>query len=346
MAKPKLLVLDDYEGELAQAPAMTELYRLTEPTVLNSPISLSTLDDLKLRDTHIVLALRERTKLNKAFFESFPSLELVLQTGGHAYHIDTAAATEAGVVVALGRNHTTKPPIVMPELFFGLLLGLVRKIYFLNAEMAKGRWPQAVGGSLHGRTLGILGYGRHGKPVARLAVAFGMKVIAWGRDLADGTCGSKPDECGVVRVSLENLLRESDVVSVHLKLSEESRGMLGHEHFQMMKETALLINTSRGAIVKEDELVTALQNGEIGGAGLDVFQVEPLPPESPLRKLPNVLLTPHVGWQVRDVFHEFVSIAAKQLQAWLQDRARGIDLADILNPAALSKFHPEDHVHD
>jgi phosphoglycerate dehydrogenase-like enzyme len=323
MNKPKLLVMDDHEGELALSPAMARLRQLADVTILDHPI-----DDYSiLKDVQVILALRERTKLDGPFFEFCPALELVLQTGGHAYHIDQAAATQRGIVIALGRR-VSKPTVVVPELVLGFMLGLVRQIYPLTTEMSKGEWRGSIGGSLAGRTLGILGYGRHGHPIARLAEAFGMKVIVWDRTgLHPG-----PDEFGVPRLPLDDLLAESDIVTIHLRLSDESRGLIDREKLWKMRPGAILINTSRGAIIDEPALIDALRENRIAGAGLDVFTVEPLPASSPLRTMPNVLLTPHVGWQVRDVFHEFVEIAADQLDAWLKNE---LLKSDVLNPNAM-----------
>ena len=325
MSKLQMIVLDDYEGELAAAPAMARLRQFAEVQVLNRPIEPK--DDPILKDVQVLLALRERTTLDAQFFEACPNLELVLQTGGHAYHIDQAAASQQGIVVALGRR-VTKPTVVIPELVFALLLGLIRQIYPLTKEMQNGGWPERIGGSLSGRTLGILGYGRLGHPVARLAEAFGMRVVAWDRT------GSSPgsDEFGVLRLPLDDLLATSDVVSIHLRLSDESRGLLNRERLGEMKPGAILINTSRGAIIDEPALIEALREKRLAGAGLDVFCTEPLPETSELRTLPNVLLTPHVGWKVRDVLHEFVEIAADQLEAWL---TTGLSRSEVLNPGAM-----------
>jgi phosphoglycerate dehydrogenase-like enzyme len=322
MDKPALLILDDYEGELAKAPATARLRQLATVTILARPLEAT--DSHLLQKTQIILALRERTQMDATFFNCCPNLRLVLQTGGHAYHIDREAATQRGILIMLGRR-VTKPMVVVPELVFALLLGLVKQLYPLTTEMRQGGWPQQIGGSLAGRTMGILGYGRHGQPVARLAEAFGMKVIAWDRT------GTSPaiDEFGVQRLSLDSVLAEADVVSIHLRLSEESRGLLNRERLAKIKPGALLINTSRGAIIDEAALVEALQEKRLSGAGLDVFAVEPLPASSLLRTLPNVLLTPHVGWQVSDVLHEFVAIAADQLEQWL---AGNPNKAECLNP--------------
>ncbi len=282
MNRVKLLVMDDYEGELAMASAMNRLRQFAEVKILDHPIGVE--DYHLLQGFQMLLALRERTTMDSRFFEACSDLELVLQTGGHAYHLDQTAASKKGIVVALGRR-VTKPTVVVPELVFGLMLGLVRQIYSLTTEMRKGGWPELIGGSLAGRTLGILGYGRHGRPVARLAEAFGMEVFAWDRK------GSSPkiDEFGVKRLQLDDLLAKVDVVSIHLRLSEESRGLLNRERLWKMKPGAILINTSRGAIVDELALVEALREKRLSGAGLDVFSVELLPLSSPLRALPNVI---------------------------------------------------------
>jgi D-3-phosphoglycerate dehydrogenase len=280
-----------------------------------------------LEGFQILLALRERTTMDGQFFEACSDLELVLQTGGHAYHLDQSAASKKGIVVALGRL-VSKPMAAVPELVFGLMIGIARLIYPLTAEIRNGGWPQFIGGSLANRTIGILGYGRHGRPVARLAEAFGMKVIAWDRK---GT-SPKNDEFGVKFLSLDDLLEEADVVSIHLRLSDESRGLLNRERLWKMKPGAILINTSRGAIIDESALIEALYEKRLSGAGLDVFSIEPLPLSSPLRTLPNVLLTPHIGWQVREVFHEFIEIAARQLEEWLNGK---LSEKEVLNPDAM-----------
>ena len=326
MREMKLLVLDDYEGELAKAPAMTRLRQLAAVQILDRPLTPDDYDTLK--DVRILLALRERTALDERFFEACPNLELVLQTGGHAYHIDQATASRQGIVIALGRR-VSKPTVVIPELVFALMLGLVRNIYPLTTEMHSGGWPELIGGSLAGRTLGILGYGRLGHPVARLAEAFHMKVVAWHRTGSS----PQPDQFGVRWLPLDDLLSTADIVSIHLRLSDESRGLLNRDRLGKMKPGAILINTSRGAIVDESALIEALREKRLAGAGLDVFRTEPLPATSELRTMPNVILTPHIGWQVRDVLHEFVEIAADQLAAWL---GTGLSKDEVLNPDAIN----------
>ena len=217
--------------------------------------------------------------------------------------------------------------IIIPELTFALILGLARRLYPLHQKMSEGTWPEEMGNSIHGRTLGILGYGRHGKPIGRIARAFGMKIAAWDRggDYSD-------DEPDVARMSLLDLMATSDVVSVHLRLSDESRGLISRELLYKMKPSSLFINTARGAIVDETALIDVLREGRIAGAGLDVFESEPLAADRPLRTLPNVLLTPHIGWKVSDLLHEWIDMAANQLESYL---AGSLDPKVVLNPDAL-----------
>jgi D-3-phosphoglycerate dehydrogenase / 2-oxoglutarate reductase len=205
---------------------------------------------------------------------------------------------------------------------------VLRRIHPLAAEMAAWDWPPAMGRTLAGRTLGILGLGRHGRPVARIAAAFGMLVLAWDRDPGR----EYPDDEWVrQRLPLDDLLARSDVVSVHLKLSPESAGLLDAERLARMPPGAILVNTARGAIVDEAALVEALRRGRLAGAGLDVFATEPLPADHPLRTAANVVLTPHIGWKVEEVFTEWAEIAAEQLAAWLDGR---LPAAEVLDPAA------------
>lgn len=322
-AKPRLLVLDDYEGRIAAAPAMDRLRGLADVTVRDRPLAPD--DRNGLADVRVLLAIRERTRLDGGFLDRLPNLELVLQTGGHAYHLDEPAATQRGIVVAIGRR-ARMPTVAVPELTFGLMLAALRQIHPLAAQLCRGEWPGAVGRTLAGRTLGILGLGRHGRPVARIAAAFGMRVLAWDRGHA-----YPADDPAVARLPLDDLLARSDVVSIHLRLSPESRGLLDRHRLARMRPGALLINTARGAIIDEEALVEALRSGRLGGAGLDVFATEPLPAASPLRTLDNVVLTPHIGWKVDEVFHEFAEIAADQLAAWLDHRLNAVE---VLNPAA------------
>ncbi len=322
---PRLLVLDDYEGRIAGAPAMARLRNLAEVTVLDRPLTDGDLGGLT--EVQVLLAIRERTHLDRHLLDRLPRLELVLQTGGHAYHVDREAATGRGIVVALSRR-ARMASASFPELTFGLMLAVLRRIHPLAGQLAVGDWPEAMGGTLAGRTLGILGLGRHGRPVARIAAAFGMPVLAWDRDPGRAHPG---DEWVHQRLPLDDLLERSDVVSVHLRLSPESTGLLDRERLARLRPGAILVNTARGAIVDEQALVDALHSGRLAGAGLDVFATEPLPADHPLRTAPNVVLTPHIGWKVEEVFAEWAEIAAEQLAAWLDSR---LPPTEVLDPAA------------
>ena len=259
------------------------------------------------------MAIRERTALTEGVFSRLPQLKLVLQTGGHAYHINQEEAQKRGIIIALGRR-AKAPLLSVPELSIAMMLGVVHMLPQAQQAMRTGQWPLLTGRTLNGRRLGILGIGRHGSRVAQIAkTAFNMEVVAWARP---GSTATGPID--IPRLPLEELLRTSDVISLHLRLSKESTGLLTAERLQTMKPGSVLINTSRGAIVDEPGLIEALTNGPLSGAGLDVFSHEPLAPNSPLRSLNNVLLTPHVGWTVEEVFEEFAQIACTQLMQYLQ----------------------------
>jgi phosphoglycerate dehydrogenase-like enzyme len=286
--------------------------------------SLDAVPDDELAQIQVLMAIRERTRLDAAALDRFPALELILQTGGHAYHLDGAHASRRHIPVTLGRR-AFGPRAAVPELTFALAVAALRNIPAAHRSMTDGRWEPFMGRTLNGRTLGILGYGRHGRNVARIGAAYGMDVVAWQRD------GAGSDD-GVRRLPLDELLAESDVVSIHLKLSDESRGLLDAGKLALMKEGSVLINTSRGAIVDEDALIAALRSGPLSAAGLDVFSQEPLPKDSALRSLDNVVLTPHIGWTVEEVLVEFADIAADQLGQYL---GGVLDRRELLDPAVV-----------
>jgi phosphoglycerate dehydrogenase-like enzyme len=274
---------------------------------------LEKISDDELGQVSFLMAIRERTTLDEQVFKRMPHLKLVLQTGGHAYHIDTAAAKRQGIAIALGRK-VKAPLLSVPELTFAFVLGLMHLIPQAMATMRTGIWTTLTGRTLARRRLGILGLGRHGTRVAEIAsTAFGMEVVGW-----DRTGNGSEKKEGYKRMPLDELLTTSDVVSIHLRLSTESTGLMNRQRLEMMKSGSVLINTSRGAIVDETALIDVLRHGPLAGAGLDVFIHEPLPPDSPLRTLDNVMLTPHIGWTVEEVFEEFAWIACTQLKEYLE----------------------------
>ena len=324
-----MLVLDDREGLIGRSPGIERMRQVADVRVLDG--SLDQLEEGELSDVNVLMAIRERTKLDAATLDKLPSLELILQTGGHAYHLDADHATQRGVPVTLSRR-AFGPRAAVPELTFALAVAALRHIPAAHQSMVEGEWLPFVGRTLSGRTLGILGYGRHGANVVRIAKAYGMKVLVWRR--SEDAYG---DEDDVDRVVIDDLLASSDVVSIHLKLSEESRGLLDAGRLAQMKEGSVLINTSRGAIVDEQALVSALQDGPLSAAGLDVFESEPLAADSPLRSLPNVVLTPHIGWTVEEVLIEFADIAADQLEQYLANSLSRTELLDadvVMAPTA------------
>lgn len=328
--RPRIAVLDDYEGALGGAPAIQGLAERAELTVHDRPLAG---DDLEraVAGHQIVVALRERTPFDAATLDRMPDVELIAQTGGHIYHVDAEAAADRGVVVAVGKAPDSplgSAPSVMPELVFGMAFALLRDIPALDGAVRAGQWPSSLGRAAHGQTLGILGLGRHGTAVANAGAVFGMRVIAWGPTLDD----ERARRTGVERRELDELLGEADIVSIHLKLSDESRGLLDRRRLGLMGSRSILINTARGAIVDQEALVDALEAGEIGGAGLDVFDPEPLPADSRLRRAPRTVLTPHVGWTVDTQLGQFAEVVAEQVTRYLDGR---LSMRQVANPAAL-----------
>lgn len=326
--RPRLLVLDDREGFIAGAPGTRKLRELCNVAVLARP--LPEVPDAELRDVRFLLAIRERTRLDAATLARFPALELLLQTGGHAYHVDRDELRRRGIITALGRRAQVVQA-AMPELTFMLAIACLRRLGEASRQMASGQWSSLTGRLLAGRRLGILGLGRHGRNVARLGQAFGMDVVAWdrrGEDREGRSVSARLGPDGIPLLPLEELLRSSDVLTVHLRLSDQSRGLLDHARLQSMKPRSVLVNTARGAIIEEEALVEALRCGPLAAAGLDVFAEEPLPATSPLRSLPNAVLTPHLGWTVEEVFAEFAAIAAEQVGDYLAGALRREELLD------------------
>ena len=311
MMKPLLLILDDWEGLISASPVWSRLKDRVEIKFLAAPVAKASDDELSAAS--FLMAMRERTALTEGVFGRMPQLKLVLQTGGHAYHIDQEAAKKRGIAIALGRR--IKAPLAsVPELTVAMMLSLMHLMPQAQQAMRAGEWPLLTGRTLKGRRLGILGIGRHGGNVARVAkTAFDMEVVAWARP---GSANNDMDD--IPRLPLDELLATSDIVSIHLRLSKESTGLLNADRLTSMKKGAILINTSRGAIIDEPALIEILKSGHLAGAGLDVFAHEPLPADSPLRSLNNVLITPHIGWTVEEVFEEFAEIACTQLQQFMQ----------------------------
>lgn len=321
--QPRMLVLDDWERIIRRSPGAIRLRELCRLEFLDEPLAQARID---LGDVEILMAVRERTPLPAQTLRRFPALRLIVQTGGHAYHLDGAAATRRGIPVALGRGAQVVRRAI-PELTFLLALAALRRVPEARTALDQGTWIQPTGRLLHGRRLGVLGLGRHGRGVARLGSAFGMEVTGWARS-ADAPSALDVDGTPVTLLPLTELLATADVVTVHLRLSAESRGLLDEARLRGMKPGSVLVNTARGAVVDEAALVKVLKEGPLAAAGLDVFAEEPLPPDSPLLGLSNVVLTPHIGWTVEEVFEEFAEIAARQVEDYLSGRLRRDELLD------------------
>ena len=305
----RIAVLDDYQGVALKMADWSRVLAQAEIIVFND--HLSKITDLveRLRGFDIICVMRERTPFPRELIEQLPDLELLITTGPRNASIDVAAANENGVAVC----HTISLATGTPELTWTLILALARKISEESQNMREGRWQTSIGADLSGKTLGILGLGRLGSRVARVANAFDMSVIAWSQNLTH----ERAKECGAIKVSKKDLYAQSDFLTVHLVLSDRTRGLLGADDLGHMKSSAILINTSRGPIVQEQALIHALKNNVIAGAGLDVYDVEPLPSDHPYRVLPNVLLTPHIGYVTEESYRTFYGGIVEDIEAWL-----------------------------
>jgi phosphoglycerate dehydrogenase-like enzyme len=291
---PTVTVLDDYQNvALSSADWSPVLDRYTVDVVTEHIGDRAQLVQ-RLQDSEVVVIMRERTPFPAEVLDALPNLRLLVTTGLGNAAVDVEAATARGIAV----SGTRAAGNAMPELTIGLMIALMRNFAAEDAAVRAGGWQNTIGPGLQGRTLGVLGLGRLGIPVAKLAQAFGMDVIAWSPHLT----AERAAEHGVRAVTKEELFTEADVVTLHLPLSDRSRGLVGAADLARMKPTAYLINTSRGPIVDEAALVEALQQQRIAGAGLDVYDTEPLPVDHPLRGLRNTLLLPHIGYVTTDAY--------------------------------------------
>ena len=321
----KVTVLDDYQRAFELTDAIQRLRTKAEVQILTDKLPTEAALAETLRGSQAIIPVRERTKFTASLFEQLPDLEYISQTGNHAYHVDMEAATRRGVVVSLapGGNSTT-------ELTFGLMLAVMRRIPQSDAAMRRREWPLVLGYVLKGKTLGILGLGKIGTEVAAVARAFGMNVIAWGPTLTKERAAIS----GATFISLEEVLKTADVISIHLALSEQSKNLLNEARLRLMKKSAYLINTARGAIVDEPALIKILREKAIAGAALDVFVQEPLPKNHPLPELDNVVLTPHLGWPTDSGFEGFAENAVTNILDYMEGK-----LTRALNPEALQYRH-------
>ncbi|MFB8028096.1 MULTISPECIES: D-2-hydroxyacid dehydrogenase family protein [unclassified Streptomyces] len=309
--KLRCAVLDDYQSVAATAADWSPV--ADDIDVVSFADHCATEDELaaRLAEFDVVVTLRERVPFPATLIGRLPRLRLIVASGMRNASIDHAAAERHGITVC-GTASTATPPV---ELTWALLLGLARGIVTEAGALRNGGpWQSTVGADLHGRRLGILGLGRIGGRVAAVGRAFGMEVVAWSENLT----GERAEEAGaLLAASKEELLETSDFVSVHLVLSERTRGLLGAKELALMRPGSYLVNTSRAAIVDQDALLDVLRRGAIAGAGVDVFDVEPLPADHPMRAAPRLLATPHLGYVSQANYAAYYGDAVEDIRAWL-----------------------------
>lgn len=305
----RLAILDDYQGIALDCARWSDLPDSVQIDVYRDNIKDEDLLVERLADYEILVIMRERTPFPRSLIERLPNLRLLITTSGRNLAVDLEACKDHKVLVCCTESGNTPTA----ELAWGLLLALSRQITVEDRATREGQWGVSTGIGLAGRTLGVLGLGRLGAKVAAVAPLFGMRVVAWSQNLS----AQRAAEVGVELVDKETLLRESDFITIHLISSARTQGLIGAVELALMKPTAYLINTSRGPIVDEIALIDAVNSGQIAGAGLDVFDVEPLPTDHPLRQLPNSVITPHLGGFIRENYELWYQGAVEDVAAWL-----------------------------
>lgn len=305
----RMAVLDDYLDVARDCADWASLGPGVDLTVFKR--NLATIDEAAeaLKDFEVLSLMRERMPLPAALIERLPNLKLVITTGGRNRSIDVAACNARGIIVCGTRAADPAPTI---EIAWGLILSAARNLSREDAHMRRGGWQERIGFSLHGKTLGVLGLGHLGKRMAQVGAAFGMKVVAWSQNLT----AERAAEAGVVRVEKDELLAGADVITIHLVLSDRTRGLIGAREFGLMKATAIIANTSRGPIIDEAAMVEALKARRILAACLDVYDVEPLPADHVLRKLDNTVLSPHLGYATQGNFATYYADTIEAVRAW------------------------------
>jgi phosphoglycerate dehydrogenase-like enzyme len=310
--KVRIAILDDYQNAALEMADWSSLADKATLTIFND--HLNDVGEIvnRLEPFDVVCVIRERTPLNREILARLPRLKLIASAGRRNASIDLAAAADHNIDVM----HTGYDSSSTVELTWALILASARNLVIETASVRFGGWQRTVGDGIRGKVLGILGLGNIGTEVARIAHAFGMDVIAWSENLEP----EKARERGARWVSKEELFRQADVLTIHLVLSKRTKGLVATSEISLMKAAARLVNTSRGPIVDEGALVDALRNRQIAGAAIDVFDVEPLPTDHPLRKLDNVLATPHIGYVSRDLYRIFYRDTVANIAEWLGRR--------------------------
>jgi phosphoglycerate dehydrogenase-like enzyme len=306
----KMAILDDYQNVALTMADWSRVESKAEITVFTDHVGEPDAVVARLQPFDVVCVMRERTPLPREVLERLPRLKMVASTGSRNASIDVQTA-QAHHIHVTATGYRSTPTI---ELTWALILAAVRNLVGEASSLRAGGWQTSVGRELTGRVLGVLGLGRIGSEIARIGTVFGMDVIAWSQNLTP----ERARAGGAAWVSREELFARSDVLSIHVVLSDRTRGLVNGADIAAMKPTSWLVNTSRGPIVDQDALLAALRSKSIAGAALDVFDVEPLPAGHPLRTLPNVLATPHIGYVAEDLDRTFYSDAAASIAAWLE----------------------------
>ncbi|CAE6709740.1 D-2-hydroxyacid dehydrogenase family protein [Paraburkholderia aspalathi] len=310
----KVAVLDDYQNVALSVADWSPLKDLADVTVFNDHVADIGSLIQRLQPFDVVCVMRERTPLSRVVIESLPNLKLIASTGPGNVSIDQEAAAERGIEI----RHTGYSSTPTIEMTWALILAMARNIPLETQSVREGGWQLSLGEQLAGKTLGVLGLGHIGSAVGVIGRAFRMNVIAWSENLTEERAAEK----GVQRVSKDVLFSTSDFLSIHLRFSERTRGLVGATELAQMKSTSRLINTSRGAIVDNAALLRALTAGQIAGAALDVYEVEPLENPHPLRELPNVLATPHIGYVSKELYRTFYGDTVQNIVKWLEETGR------------------------
>ena len=304
----RVAILDDYQGVALRLADWASLP--ADVVVFRDHVADEASVAARLADFDVVVAMRERTPFPRSLIARLPRLRLLVTTGMRNASIDLRAAAERGILV----SGTGGLPSPTAELTWALILALVRHVPREDRATRDGRWQETLGTTLSGKTLGVLGLGQLGSRVARVGRAFEMEVLAWSQNLtAERAAAAGATLAG----SKDELLARADVVTIHLVLGERTRGLLGARELALMRPSAYLVNTSRGPIVDERALIAALRAGTIAGAGLDVYDEEPLPPDHPLRRLPNTVITPHLGYVTEETYRIFYPQALEDVRAFL-----------------------------
>jgi phosphoglycerate dehydrogenase-like enzyme len=311
MKPVKIAILDDYQQVAKKAVDWSSLPQGSEVDSFAEHVAG---DELvrRLQPYDVIVAMRERTPFREPLINALPNLRLLISTGGRNASIDIAACERRGIAVASAEGARNASGSTS-EVAWALILALFKRVIPSSDALRAGEWQTVTSESLAGKVLGLVGLGRLGTFAARAGQAFGMEVIAWSPNLTDERAAA----VSVRRVSKEALFAEADVISVHMVLSDRSRGIVGAQEIAGMKRSAYLVNTSRGPLIDEKALMSALQERRIAGAGLDVFWEEPLPKEHPIRRLDNVVLTPHLGYVTDDNLKAFYTSALKNVNTWL-----------------------------